>query len=146
MTNILSDADHIDLVREADLDWHAGFPVGEEVNRYSTLIANVERAVVSRLAVIGGELPKARGLCIDLHSRKNFSVEGYTADQMHAHYARGVAAGMAQERARCVAVCDGLAEDAGDDLPPYVAGWQEALEAAEQAISKPANDEKEQTR
>jgi hypothetical protein len=50
MTEILSDDEHIDLVREADLDWHAGFPIGEGVNRYSTLIRAVERAVVEKLA------------------------------------------------------------------------------------------------
>jgi len=61
----------------------------------------VERAVIKRLAEMGGELPEPDH---GYHART-----GYTADQMRAHYARGVAAGMAQERARCVAVCDELA-------------------------------------
>lgn len=34
----MSDDEIIDMVRDADLDWHAGYPVGEdEANRYATL-------------------------------------------------------------------------------------------------------------
>lgn len=103
----------------------------------------VERAVVEKLAAMGEGLPEPT-VHLPRFNRDSggaLPIYAYTADQLRTERAKGVVAGMAQERARCAAVCDGLAEDAGDDFPPYVAGWQEALEAAEQAISKDAMSE-----
>lgn len=40
----MSDDEIIDAVRDADLDWHAGFPVGDGENRYAVLCRAVERA------------------------------------------------------------------------------------------------------
>jgi len=101
----------------------------------------VERAVVEKLAAMGGEeMPKPTVRW----TVKSDVIDYYTANQMRELFARGVAAGMAQERARCVAVCDGLAE-IGQVLPrgSYSKGWRDALLKAEQAISKPENDEEE---
>jgi hypothetical protein len=134
--SILSESDHADLVREADLDWHAGYPVGEDVNRYSTLIRAVERAVVEKMAAMCGELPPC-----DVVSEH---IDGYSEDAMHEHYARGVAAGMSAERARCVAACE--AEQIRSRANRWCDGYNAAIEDCVVAISKPAPDDKEQTR
>lgn len=52
----LTDDEIIDMVRDADLDWHAGYPVGEdEANRYATLARAVEQRVRTALAAREGE-------------------------------------------------------------------------------------------
>jgi hypothetical protein len=133
VTDILSD----DEIRALFIA--AGFTVKDghaDLKPYVYAAARaVERAVVSRLAAMGGELPEP-------------TYYG-AADQLLTERAKGVAAGMAAERARCVAVCDELSDRApGQANPSYVEGWCDAFGTAEQAISsgEPAPDEKEQTR
>ena len=129
MADILSD----DELRAA----YASPIAGGDTTPISGLRA-VERAVLSRLAEMGGETPPC-----DVVSEH---IDGYSEDAMHAHYARGVAAGIAQERARCVAACDGLAEQGVvTSSVLFAGGWASALHAAEQAISKSENDEEELT-
>lgn len=48
MTPLLTD-EIIDMVREAGLDWHAGYPVGDEANRYETLARAVEARVREKM-------------------------------------------------------------------------------------------------
>lgn len=45
----MSDDEIIDAVREAGLDWHAGYPVGDEANRYETLARAVEARVREKM-------------------------------------------------------------------------------------------------
>ena len=71
-------------------------------DREQIIAEEVERAVVSRLAAVGGEVPEPRW-------RTDARIDGYgepayTVDQYEYGVARGVAAGMAAERARCVAI------------------------------------------
>jgi hypothetical protein len=74
----------------------------------------VERAVVEKLAM-GGELPDPTVLWqrFSRDSGGALPIYAYTDEQMREMRARGVAAGMAQERARCVAVCEAV--DLADD-------------------------------
>ena len=59
----------------------------------------VERAVVTKLAAMGGEeMPKPTVRW----TVKSDVIDYYTANQMRELFARGVAAGMAAERARCM--------------------------------------------
>jgi hypothetical protein len=76
MTEILNDDDHASLMR--------GVPTIDYARA-------VERAVISRLAEMGGELPEPS-------PARQWLFHVYSADQMHAHYAKGVAAGVAAER------------------------------------------------
>jgi hypothetical protein len=198
VTDILSD----DEIRALFIA--AGFTVKDghaDLKPYVYAAARaVERAVVSRLAAMGGELPEstpmettswggkeaafrmnayyytfeATGvLAIDLilsavacagkayHHTDSWSdpcspyherLRGETpidwiknaakdaADQLRTERAKGVAAGIAAERARCIAVCEGLEEDSPAWIlhPSYAEGWRDALGTAEQAISNPA--------
>jgi hypothetical protein len=128
MSEILSDDDHRALVREAGLTCTAGWPIYELI-RYGRA---VERAVLSRLVEMGGDLPTfdammreadayVRGKAVwaryidgtplsnDIAVWITVCAQQYVRDAL----ARGVAAGMAQERARCVAVCEAV--DLADD-------------------------------
>lgn len=44
---MLTDDEILDLVRDADLDWHAGWSLGLDENRYVILARAVERAAVA---------------------------------------------------------------------------------------------------
>jgi hypothetical protein len=121
----------------------------------------VELAVVEKLAEMGGELPEPASTSTMVDSvMRQYWVRTYTADQMHAHYARGVAAGMAQPR-RWIPVGERMptpgdvvqvAGSMGVDFGLYDGEWVAATWAWPitgvthwQPLS-PAPDEKEQTR
>jgi hypothetical protein len=88
MSDILSDAERNAVYRRAaaehshgeDRPWPDGHIYG---------LRAVERAVVEKLAAMGGELPAPAGFVPDRHGTASM----YTADQMREMYARGVAAG-----------------------------------------------------
>ena len=44
---MLTDDEILDLVRECDLDWHAGFSIGDEDNRYARLARAIEAALAA---------------------------------------------------------------------------------------------------
>jgi len=90
----------IDLVWDAGLDWHQGFPVGEETNRYETLVSLVEVKLMERLLAGAGE-PTAylQPKCVDSFMRADLGYETcsssdygafsvYTADQVAAEALR----------------------------------------------------------
>ena len=44
---MLTDDEILDLVRECDLDWHAGFSIGDDENRYAKLARAIEAALAA---------------------------------------------------------------------------------------------------
>lgn len=44
---MLTDDEILNLVRECDLDWHAGFSIGDEDNRYARLARAIEAALAA---------------------------------------------------------------------------------------------------
>jgi hypothetical protein len=96
MAEILSDDEHADLVRGAGLVCTAGWPINDLI-RYGRA---VERAVVEKLAAMGGELPSSTKHVTswDGDSCDWVPIYAYTAYQLRTERAKGVAAGMAAER------------------------------------------------
>jgi hypothetical protein len=89
MTEILSDDDHRAFVRDAELVCTAGWPIHDLI-RYGRA---VERAVFEKMAAMGGELPEPARSVLTSYGSEPFYF--YGESDMKAHYARGVAAGMA---------------------------------------------------
>jgi hypothetical protein len=140
MTDILSDDDMDEIiVRE----------LGDDTTHAREFARAVERAVLSRLAAMGGELPPSTKHVTswDGDSCDWVPIYAYTADQLRTERAKSLLAGIAQERARCVAVCEAEHLEGPADIEPYLA-HERAIGHCIDAIRSgaPAPDEKEQTR
>jgi hypothetical protein len=84
---MLTDDEILDLVRECDLDWHAGWAGDGEDNRYARLARAVERAAAERMRercqaacqALADELPTFDG---ELSNDDTFRAEAlYTAHE-----------------------------------------------------------------
>jgi hypothetical protein len=128
MTEILSEED----IRALFLA--AGFTVKDGHADLKTYVYGaaraVERAAVEKLAAMGGDLPEPTTHWP--HFNRETGIADLAtpslrviADHIRAERAKGIAAGVAQERARCVAVCKTKwLHDVQDEVD---SGYQKAL-------------------